>query len=156
MAEEDLLKKAKLRAMHLLNICDRTEAELREKLKKSEYPQEIVEQAMQYVKSFGYINDLRYAENFIRSRKEKKSKKEILYLLSEKGIASEITASAMKEYYCEGDSVLAIRALVKKRHYESKTADDRERQKIYGYLARKGFSYRDIVKALQAEEEIEL
>ena len=53
MAEEDLLKKAKLRAMYLLNICDRTEAELREKLKKNEYPREIIEQAIQYVKSFG-------------------------------------------------------------------------------------------------------
>ena len=154
MAEEDLLKKAKLRAMYLLNICDRAEAELREKLKKNEYPQEIIEQAIQYVKSFGYINDLRYAENFIRSRKEKKSKKEILYLLSEKGIASEIIASAVEEYYHEEDGVLAIRALLKKKHYESKTADDKERQKTYGYLARKGFSYRDIMKALQAEEEI--
>ena len=69
---EVILKRAKLRAMHLLNDMWRTEAQLREKLTRNEYPADIVEAAISYVKSFGYINDYEYARSFIESRKERK------------------------------------------------------------------------------------
>ncbi len=58
--------------MHLLNDMWRTEAQLREKLTRNEYPADIVEAAISYVKSFGYINDYEYARSFIESRKERK------------------------------------------------------------------------------------
>ena len=70
-------KRAKLRAMHLLNDMDRTENQLREKLKANEYAEDVIDEALDYVKSFGYVNDLNYAKRFIESRKERKSKKEI-------------------------------------------------------------------------------
>ena len=69
---EVILKRAKLRAMHLLNDMWRTEAQLREKLTRNEYPADIVEAAISYVKSFGYINYYEYARSFIESRKERK------------------------------------------------------------------------------------
>ena len=46
---EVILKRAKLRAMHLLNDMWRTEAQLREKLTRNEYPADIVEAAISYV-----------------------------------------------------------------------------------------------------------
>ena len=72
---EVLVKRAKLRAMHLLNMMPRTEQQLREKLMQSEYPEDITEIAVQYVKSFGYINDDAYIRNFIIGKKNSKSKK---------------------------------------------------------------------------------
>ena len=74
---EVLLKRAKLRAMHLLEDMDRTESALREKLRQGLYPSDVTEAAIEYVKSFGYLDDVRYAENFVRSRQNVKSKKEI-------------------------------------------------------------------------------
>ena len=65
---EVLLKRAKLRAMHLLEDMDRTESALREKLRQGLYPSDVTEAAIEYVKSFGYLDDVRYAENFVRSR----------------------------------------------------------------------------------------
>ena len=50
---EVLVKRAKLRAMHLLNAMGRTEAQLREKLKQGGYPEDIIDEAVAYVKSFG-------------------------------------------------------------------------------------------------------
>ena len=46
---EIVLKRAKLRAMHLLTDMDRTESQLRTKLKQGLYPDDIIEQAMAYV-----------------------------------------------------------------------------------------------------------
>ena len=72
-----VFKRAKLRAMHLLEDMDRTEAGLREKLRQGLYPEDAAEEAVRYVKSFGYLDDTRYAENFVRSRKDSKSRREI-------------------------------------------------------------------------------
>ena len=58
ICQETLLRRAKLRAMHLLNQMGRTKAQLRKKLLDGGYPEEVVDDAMAYVSSFGYVNDL--------------------------------------------------------------------------------------------------
>ncbi len=63
------MKRAKLRAMHLLTAMARTESGLREKLRQGMYTEDVVDQAIAYVKSFGYIDDYKYAEQFVQSRK---------------------------------------------------------------------------------------
>ena len=73
LKEEVLLKRAKLRAMHLLTDMARTEEQLRQKLRQNGYPEDVTEAAIAYVKSFGYINDENYVRNFIESRKAKTS-----------------------------------------------------------------------------------
>ena len=50
---EVVFKRAKLRAMYLLEDMDRTEAGLREKLRQGLYPEDAAEEAIQNVKSFG-------------------------------------------------------------------------------------------------------
>ena len=94
---EVILKRAKLRAMHLLNDMWRTEAQLREKLTRNEYPADIVEAAISYVKSFGYINDYEYARSFIESRKERKRRREIYMQLVGKGVSRELIDEAFEE-----------------------------------------------------------
>ena len=95
--EEVILKRAKLRALHLLNDTDRTESQLRTKLKQGLYPEDIVEQAIAYVKSFGYIGDASYAKRYITSRQKSKSKKEIYAELCRKGVARDEIDAAMEE-----------------------------------------------------------
>ena len=62
---EEQLRQAKLKALRLLERMGRTEAQLREKLLQAEFDSEMVEKAIAYVKSFGYINDERYVRNYI-------------------------------------------------------------------------------------------
>ena len=71
--KEVILKRAKLRALHLLNAMDRTEEQLRLKLLQGFYTEDVIEQALLYVKSFGYVEDLGYAERYIRSKSLSKS-----------------------------------------------------------------------------------
>ena len=112
---EVILKRAKLRAMHLLNDMWRTEAQLREKLTRNEYPADIVEAAISYVKSFGYINDYEYARSFIESRKERKSRREIYMQLVGKGVSRELIDEAFEESYEREDSTEAIRRWKKRK-----------------------------------------
>ena len=150
--EKVVLKRAKLRAMHLLNDMDRTESQLRTKLLNGDYPADIVDEAIAYVKSFGYINDESYIRRFIESRKNSKSKKEIYALLMKKGVDMEQVQEILSEYYGAEDSLNAIRDLLRKKRYDPKSATDQEMRKIYGYLARKGFGYEDIRQVIQINE----
>ena len=150
--DEVILKRAKLRALHLLNSMGRTEAQLREKLYLDQYPEEIIEETMDYVKSFGYVNDEEYARSFIDSRKDRKSKKEIYMQLCQKGIDKVVLDNVFEEYYDSEDSKDAIRSLLRKKRYDSETASYVETQKIMGFLMRKGFSYDDIRQVLHVSE----
>lgn len=146
---EVLLKRAKMRALHLLEDMDRTEAELCEKLRQGEYPQEIADAAVSYVKSFGYLDDRRYAENYVRSKSGSKSRKEIQAALRNKGIDRELISQAFESCFEEGTEEEAIRRLLKKKRFCPDCADERELQKIYGFLGRKGFRYDTVRQVIQ-------
>lgn len=148
---EIVLKRAKRKAMSLLQSMDRTESELRDRLLRQDFPEETVVQAVRYVKSFGYVDDRRYAESFILSRKGRKSRREIYAELSGKKIDGEIVDEMMERCYEESDSGEALRHLLRKKHYDPSRASVEEKQKLYAYLARKGFSYGEIKKALNLE-----
>ncbi|HOO29020.1 MAG TPA: regulatory protein RecX, partial [Lachnospiraceae bacterium] len=55
--ESVLPKRAKLRAMHLLKVSDRTEADVRRRLKDGCYPEQAIDEAIIYLKSYHYIDD---------------------------------------------------------------------------------------------------
>lgn len=153
--KEVILKRAKLRAMHLLTDMARTESGLREKLKQGMYPENIIEEAIMYVRSFGYLNDYNYAENYIESRKNSKSRREIYAALLQKGVSSEQIENAFEACYSEEEEQKAIQKLIEKRRVDISSATEEELHKLYGYLARKGFHYDDIRKVIEKIDEKE-
>ena len=150
---EVILKRVKLRAMHLLEDMDRTEAALREKLRRGCYTQEMIDRAVDYVKSFGYLDDARYAENFVRSRQGAKSRKEIRAALMQKGVSAELIEQAFENCYEDGGEEEAVRSILRKKRFDPATAEEPEKQRIYGYLARKGFKYETVRQVIQNYED---
>ena len=148
MNNQDISIRAKKRAMHLLERMDRTEHQLREKLMASEYPEEVIEEAIAYVKSFHYIDDKRYAENYTRYRKENLSRQQIKQKLMQKGVARETIELAIEEEY-DTDETVHIRRLLEKKHYDSSLKDDGEFRRVYNYLLRRGFRSSDILKEMK-------
>lgn len=142
--KEVLTKRAKLRAMHLLNVMARTEDQLRQKLVQSGYPKESVEEAIRYVKSFGYINDEAYVRNFVEFRYGKKSRREIECLLNQKGMKGEFVDNILDEIYEEHSDKEAIKEILEKKRWNFEETDEKSKQKMYAYLIRKGFRYEDI------------
>ncbi len=136
---EVLDKRAKKRAMYLLQKMDRTEYQLRKKLEENGYPQEVVESAVDYVKSYHYIDDFRYASAYVRCRQGQKSRLQLKAALQQKGVSGEVIARALEEAYVEGEEGL-IRKLLEKKHYDSENMEQKEKYKIYQYLMRKGFA----------------
>lgn len=153
--DEVLTKRAKLRCMYLLKSRDYTRHELEEKLRKEYYSEEIVEQAITYVASYGYVDDIRYAKAYIHYAGKTKSRKQIEFDLMKKGVSKDVIISAFEELNeleeLESEEEL-IRALLVKKHYKNEDATTEERRKIIGFLYRKGFSLDKIYKVVGERE----
>lgn len=147
-----LPKRAKLRSMNLLQSRDYTRKQLEDKLKQGEYPQECIEETLSYVESYGYIDDRRYAGDYIEYHIQTKSRMRIETDLMRRGISKEVIRRAFEELGSLGvvqDETALIRDLLNKKKYCAHTATKQEQQKMYGFLYRKGFSPETIVRALE-------
>lgn len=152
--EEVLPKRAALRAMNLLKNRDYTTAQMKEKLVQGGYPEVIIEGALEYAAAYHYIDDLRYAVNFIICHEADRSRKRIEQDLHSRGISGEIMEKAWEEWERQGgccDEQSMINKLLKKKHYDYRTADIREKQRIFAFLMRKGFPAELIRRAMNSE-----
>lgn len=150
---EVLEKRARERMLYLLKDSDKTEKQIREKLESGYYPQSTIEAAVAFGKKYHYIDDERYAENFLQGRRKQSSRKELEYKLLQKGISKDI---CRKLYESMGDGESqeeeAIERLLCKKNVDFSSITREERQKIYAYLMRKGFSYDTILKKVNEFE----
>ena len=86
MTDMEQQRKARKKALRLLEHMDRTEKGLTDRLLRAGFSEELAEDAVSYVKDYGYINDRRYALNYIMYRIHDKSRQKIFQELSGKGI----------------------------------------------------------------------
>jgi Uncharacterized protein conserved in bacteria len=156
--EEILKKRVKERALYLLKSMDRTEEEIRTKLKKGYYSTELISYAIDFLKEYSYIDDRRYAENYIRTCTGRKSRKNIQQGLYLKGISKEITEEVFAMFYDKTEDMgekEMIYALLKKRRYQFEDADRKEQNREMGFLFRKGFEMEEILYCLKNPPEEE-
>ena len=153
---EILSKRAKKRCLNLLQKKTYTEYQLRKKLKEGFYPDELIEEAVEYVKSYHYIDDYRYACEFIFYHKDTESRKKIEEKLRKKGISQEVLQRAQDDSYDDGEEEnvelnLAIK-LLEKKHYNQEIMETKEKQKLFAFLSRKGISISIIKKAMSLQD----
>lgn len=140
-------KRAKKRAMYLLEQMDRSERKLREKLTQNQYPEECVDFAIDYVKKYHYLDDYRYACTYVRYHGEKLSRVQLLQKLLQKGITKDVAQKAIEEE-AQADEIALIRQWIQKKGYSLDSADEKETRRMYAFLLRRGFKSSDICKEL--------
>ena len=151
-----LPKRCKLRAMNLLQKKDYTEKQLRDKLSEGLYPRDIIDDAIDYVKSYHYLDDERYARDYIAYHMSVRSKNRIIQDLTGKGINKDMLMPIIEELYVEEDSNVEldqIKKLLAKKHYDPEQTEYKEKQKIMAFLLRKGFQMSDIRRAMELYDE---
>ncbi len=157
-----LPKRAKLRCLNLLKSKSYTEYQLKKKLSDGGYPEAVIDEAIEYIKSFGYINDKDYAVDYIKYHMEQHSRKEIYLKLSKKGIQKETLDNAFNEVYgsyreAKEDSSFSELELIiktlKKRGFTG-TESYEDRQKTLAYFYRRGFEMDMVYKAMDTFTEV--
>jgi regulatory protein len=141
------------RAMNLLQKKSFAEGELARKLTEGGYPEEIVGSALSYVKSYGYIDDVRYASDYIRYHSSQgRGKNRIRMELMQKGVSEtdfDKAWSQTEELGLIEESSEAIHKLLEKKHY-SPDMDTADRNRIAAFLMRRGYSSEDIFREMKA------
>lgn len=154
--DDVLTRRAKLRCMNLLKSMDRTEGQLRSRLSQDGYPDMIADRAIEYVSSFHYIDDDRYALNYVRQMSGRRSRRQIESDLMKKGLDRDQIRTAFEELAqermpgeeMEDPDVAAIRSIAGKRGFDPETADGETSWKFVRYLLRRGFGYSSVRQAL--------
>lgn len=136
-----LVKRARERALYLVEHQERTRMDLTRKLRQSYYTDDVIEEVISFLEEYQYLDDTRYAKHFALDRKDKKSRKEIAYALRGKGVAKELIEETIKELPEEGEQLQRLVDIRMKR-YQNPTREDI--YKVYQYFLRRGFSSSDI------------
>ena len=158
--EEVLIKRARMRAMHLLQSRDYTEEAMRGKLKEGLYPLDVIEDAVSYVKQYHYIDDNRYAMSYLEAHAASLSSKQIREKLRQKGIRADVIEACFLAYEEESGTdrtEMEMQLLCSQMKKKLRTLpggsgemqDYAARQKLLAFFYRKGFAPSMIEKAYE-------
>ena len=139
--------KAKTKILRYILYKKRTENEVRTKF-KNDIDEEMLEDAIEYLKEAKYIDDEDYIEKTINNFKilKKMSIMELKYKLQAKGLNKDL----IEDYICQNRDELI--------EYEINSAEkiilrkDQEKPEIVSYLMKKGYKRDNINKAFERIE----
>lgn len=139
-----LMRRVRERILYLITDYDRSEQNIRQKISMAGYRGSFVDDAIDSLKEYGYIDDLRFARYYAESMRDTKGRSAfaISRSLYEKGISRDVIDTVMGELDIDEDAQI-LKALSSKGYNEDniRQIDDKERQKLISFLMRKGFSY---------------
>lgn len=144
-------------AMDLLLRRDYSEAELYRKLTEKGFNDRIAAQGIAYVHSYHYLDDERYAEQLIESKKGTVSRRMMVYRLQQKGVDGTVIQKAMVR--AGWDDTDGIYYEIRKRYHsqeELSKLSEKDRQKLLQSLVRKGYNYSDISHILRSFVDVDL
>lgn len=154
LERKDLLWKAREAALNLLSYRARSEAELRQRLRRKEFPDDVVEACLTELVEKGFVDDAAFSASFVRDRVRGRPRgsRRLVQELRAKGVELKTAASAVEETLAAEDvtelelardaaRAWARRAFGGRGRPAQMDAESRlaARRRLYGYLARRGF-----------------
>jgi regulatory protein len=144
LERQDQRWKAREAALVLLSFRPRTRSELRGRLLRKDFPEEVAEETVAALVEKGLVSDDSFAEVFVRDRTRlrPKGKRRLVQELRAKGVDAETAHAAVEEVW-EREEVseldLAREAAAK---WSPRAGEEplRARRRLFGFLQRRGFS----------------
>lgn len=141
-------------AFNYLSYSDRFSREVVQRLKKEGFTKEEIDYTLEKLRSYGYLDDKKTAEEFIRAKIRKGwGSEKIKFELIRRGMGEEEAESIIKEIFQEVDEEEMIIKLAEKFLRSRKGENIME--KLKGFLFRKGFSYDKIINVIEKIERKE-
>ena len=149
--KSDPAQKAREYAFLLLKFRPRSANELAERLKRKGFEPAVVRGVVAFLQERRFIDDAAFARGWIESRLARPyGFTRIRQELKLKGVAPEIVARLIEEKKEEFSEEEAVRSLIRaKMKRLAGIEPQKARQRIYGYLIRRGFSPDIIIDTFQ-------
>ena len=134
---------------------DLTVAELRARLVRKHVPPEAIDDAVAELEETGFLDDARYARQFAEDKREldRWGSDRIATDLRRRGIAPQLIDAAVSSH--DRDSELRTALLLLRQRYSHAPRDDRERDRAWQMLVRRGYSPEIGYDAIKAWERAE-
>lgn len=145
---EDARERALQQAMLFLSYRVRSEAEIRQNLRKHEYPDPVIEETLERLRQDRLADDDQFARAWVENRNtfRPRSRRALTVELRRKGLAEDAVRSAVSGV---DEEALAYEA-ARKRAARFQGLDWNEfRKKMAEFLARRGFSYEIIAPTVK-------
>ena len=138
-------------AVKLIAHKMRTRAELKDRLMERGIDEMAVEDALDKLASYGYVDDAAFAGEYVRSAMQtgRWGRKAVEYRLKDKGIEQSVIDEALMEYTEEDEKRIARKQLQAAAGRLKGVEARKARQKEYAALARHGFDYSVISELLE-------
>jgi len=135
----------------LLKFRIRSEKEIRNKLKAKRLADNIIDETVSYFKELDLIDDRRFAKEWISSRLLKPfGIKRIRHELEAKGIECDTLEEELKKAFQDNREEDIVFQLAKNQAGKYKGIEPlKAKQRIFGYLSRRGFNTDAIYKAIK-------
>jgi len=140
LQNEDARERALQQALLFLSYRARSEKEIRQNLKKHEYPEDAIEYTMTRLRENRLANDNEFAQAWVENRNtfRPRSRRALTMELRQKGLDEETVKNAVADI---DENALAYET-ARKRAPRLKSLEWSEfRKKLSEYLARRGFPY---------------
>ncbi len=132
--------------LRYLAIRQRSEWEIKSYLQRKNASPSLSETILNKLSNIGLINDKKFAEVFVSSRRASRStsQRKLKLELQQKRISSDLIEQVIHEE--EIDEQATLLELIAKKRHQSRYQDD---LKLMQYLVRQGFNYGDVKDALK-------
>ncbi|MBQ8147795.1 MAG: regulatory protein RecX [Lachnospiraceae bacterium] len=147
------LKKAKEYALRSLTNREQTEFQIRTKLQRKGYEEEVIETTVAFLKDYNYMNDQRFTEQYIAGHCQKMNRRELQQQLYAKGIKSNDTLDTYLELYEYNEEAVLEKALDKYIRNKDIT-EELTQKKVIAYFMQKGYSYGIVRSVLRKKTDI--
>ncbi len=137
------------KALNFISSTVKTKKQIKDKLLRLGYLDEIVEKTIEKLKEYGYVDDGDYAKRFASTYKGTKGKKLIKLELRRKGVSEKDAETAVE---CIESQQEACDRLAEK-YLKNKEKDQKNILKCYKYLLSKGFDYDEAKLAVDKYNE---
>ncbi|CAI3552955.1 MAG: recombination regulator RecX [Clostridium neonatale] len=160
IAEKESYIRCKESAIKIIERSYKTEKEIRDNLKQKGYEEKQINNSIDFLKEYNFINDNTYAKAFIKDKLSSKGSQKIKYDLMKKGIAKDIIEENLIKVDKNEEKEVALN--VGRKKYESirrKESDNYKLSgKLYRFLISRGYAYdivKDVVKEIMSLDEFE-
>ena len=129
--------RARLFVVRSLSAKMQSKAEIERKLAARDVPAEIVQEAIERVVGYGYLDDAALAAQLARGMRNRGyGRRRAEHKLRERGLRGPSADIALEEAYGEQDETVLAREALGRRS----VADDADRRRALAFLSRRGFS----------------
>jgi recX family len=144
---DDQFNRAKNFALSKISYAPKTSFEIEKLLKSNDFSNNTIDKTIAFLKNYGLVDDESYVKSYIFDKHNISSwsKNKIRYSLKSKGIADYLIESYLDEISFEEEYEKAYNFANKKARNDFSLEN---KQKVYRYLASKGFEFDIINKVL--------